>query len=87
MTGVKTITQFLVFGTAVKRVHKAKLGCRTRSALAARQNFGRRDASQQHIRVSNTVGGRVSKQCEHGIRTFLRRLCVSRDYWFRQVVP
>jgi hypothetical protein len=56
---LKQLRNFLFCGMAVKRILKAKLGCPKRSALAARQNFGWRDATQ-HLRVSNRVGGRVN---------------------------
>jgi hypothetical protein len=53
------IKRFLILRHGCHRILKAKLGCPTRSAVAARQNFGRGVAAQQ-LRVRNVVGGRVN---------------------------
>ena len=75
MTVLKQLRNFLFCGMAVTGFFEEKPGCPTRSALAARQNFGRGSGRTEIARAQH--GGRASKQCEHGIRIFWKRRCVA----------
>ena len=79
MTSVKTIMRFLILRRGCHWILKANLWCPTRSALAARQNFGRGVAAQQ-LRVRNMVGGRVNS-VNTGFGSFGKDV-VSLGEWF-----